>query len=246
VIDAAARSIRRDKDVDSALDRIERLLEKPPSRPLACGVGTAVLGEPERARDGDHDRIDRAFEPPIPPRGSHLILDVASPRARRFLIAFGVASAIGIGAVILPGRVGIPMLVIWEKGVSMPRGLYVYDHPPPASIGEVIVLREAPNWGRPYLMKRVVGAGGDRYCWKPEVRKHRLGRAWMPGPSPQAVALGIKVWAGCRQLRADEVVGYGNHPDSYDSRYFGPVTQNRIAGIYRLVLPLSWPGSSTP
>jgi type IV secretory pathway protease TraF len=171
---------------------------------------------------------------------------VASARSRRFLIAFSVASAIGLGAVILPGRLGIPMLVIWEKGVSMPRGLYVYDHPPPASIGEVIVLRDAPNWGRPYLMKRVVGTGGDCYCWKPEVRKHRLGGAWMPGPSPQAVALGIEAWPGCRRLRADEVVGYGNHPDSYDSRYFGPVTQNRIAGIYRLVLPLSWPGSSTP
>jgi hypothetical protein len=71
VIDAAARSIRRDKDVDSALGRTERMLENPSSHPLACDVGTAALGEPERARDGDPDRIDRAFEPPIPPRGFH-------------------------------------------------------------------------------------------------------------------------------------------------------------------------------
>ena len=49
MIDAAVRSIRRDKDVDSALDPIERMLENPWSRPLACGVSTAVLGEPERS-----------------------------------------------------------------------------------------------------------------------------------------------------------------------------------------------------
>ena len=71
MIHAPACSIRRDKDVDSALDPIERMLENPSSHPLARDVGTAVLGEPERSRDGDPDRIDQGFEPPIPPRGFH-------------------------------------------------------------------------------------------------------------------------------------------------------------------------------
>jgi hypothetical protein len=84
VIHAAARSIRRDKDVDSALDPIERMHEKPSSRPLACGVGTPVLGELKRARDGDPDRIDRAFEPPIPPRGFHGFLTWPAPARAAF------------------------------------------------------------------------------------------------------------------------------------------------------------------
>jgi type IV secretory pathway protease TraF len=72
----------------------------------------------------------------------------------------------------------------------------------------------------------------------PDNERHVLAGRIMPGPSAQAIALGIKVWTGCRRLRDDEIAVYSDHVDSYDSRYFGPVTQDQIMGVYRLILPL--------
>ena len=65
----------------------------------------------------------------------------------------------------IPRWFGVPPLVLLETGTSMPTGLYVYDHALPAAPGDVVVLAKAPHWGRAYLMKTVVGRGGDVFCW---------------------------------------------------------------------------------
>ena len=40
-------------------------------------------------------------------------------------------------------------------------------------------------------------------------------------------------WSGCRQLSADEVFLMGDTEDSFDSRYFGPVSVADIEGVWR-------------
>ncbi|WGF91079.1 S26 family signal peptidase [Marinivivus vitaminiproducens] len=131
---------------------------------------------------------------------------------------------------------GMPRLVLWEMGTSMPRGLYVYAHGIPAARGETIVLDEAPHWGRSYLMKRVEGLPGQTYCWDEQRQAHRLDDRWMTPVSITSRMMDIPVWQDCRTLDADEYVGYGRG-DSYDSRYIGPVTADQIAGVYWLILP---------
>jgi conjugative transfer signal peptidase TraF len=42
-------------------------------------------------------------------------------------------------------------------------------------------------------------------------------------------------WSGCRTLVADEVFLLGDTPDSFDSRYFGPVSADDIEGVWRPV-----------
>lgn len=138
-------------------------------------------------------------------------------------------------------QAGAPMFALWEYGISMPTGIYVFHHFPPAQRGEVIVMEKAERWSRPYLMKRVEGVEGDVFCWDPERQQHRINGRWMPGPSPLAADLGLSGWEGCRALRPGEYVGYGDHPESYDSRYLGPINEAQIAGVYRLVLPLRGP-----
>lgn len=131
---------------------------------------------------------------------------------------------------------GAPRLILWEMGTSMPRGLYVYAHGMPATRGEVIVLDDAPNWGRSYLMKRVEGLPGQLYCWDEVRLAHRLDDQWMPQVSMTARLMEVPVWKACRRLRDNEYVGYGAG-DSYDSRYIGPVSADQIAGVYQLALP---------
>lgn len=154
-------------------------------------------------------------------------------RLGRLCLMAAVLLALGYGLVLA----GVPRLVIWERGTSMPRGLYVYAHGAPFARGDVVVLEDAPNWGRSYLMKRVEGLPGERFCWDAVRGGHWLEDRAMPPISALGRRLEVPVWQGCRRLAADEYVGYGAG-DSYDSRYFGPVRAAGISGAYRRVLDL--------
>ena len=92
--------------------------------------------------------------------------------------------------------------------------------------------------GRAYLMKRVMGRGGDVFCWDERRQAQRLNGRLLPGPSPRALELWVPVWKECRALGADEYVGFGEGADSYDSRYFGPSPAVVIYGVYRLAWAL--------
>ena len=127
---------------------------------------------------------------------------------------------------------GVP-LFIRNTGSSMPRGFYVWSHAPPAAKGEVIVVRAPEHFRMSWLMKRVVATAGDRFCWRPEIGTHQVGARRLPPPSPDALALGLQPWPGCRVLAPGEIVGYGFSPDSYDSRYFGPINEAQLWGVYR-------------
>lgn len=120
----------------------------------------------------------------------------------------------------------------YVEGRSVPAGWYVFHHRPPVRVGEVILIDHPPHYRKRELAKIVAGVAGDRYCYDAASGGHRLNERLMPGPSPEAVALGIPVWRGCRVLAAGEVVGYGQSADSYDSRYFGPVRESELWGAY--------------
>jgi type IV secretory pathway protease TraF len=132
------------------------------------------------------------------------------------------------------GEAGLPPLLLANPSPSLPLGLYAYAHAVPAARGEVVMWPHAPGLslygGR--VLKRVVGVAGDTYCWDPGLRTQRLNGAPLPPPFPGAVALGITPWTGCQRLAPGQVVGYGDSPGSYDSRFFGPVAESALAGVY--------------
>ena len=148
------------------------------------------------------------------------------------LIRAGLFLTFGLGFV-APTFGLVPPLAFRNDGPSMPEGYYLYAHAMPARRGEVVVLRDPPHFDLPWLMKRVEGVAGDLFCWRPDLGTDTLNGRPMPAPSPMAHRLGIPVWRGCRRLQAGEIVGYGRTVDSYDSRYFGPVEESGLWGIYR-------------
>jgi type IV secretory pathway protease TraF len=155
------------------------------------------------------------------------------PGRRRRLVLAGSSAALAAAVAWHAPALGLcPPLLLRNTGPSMPLGLYVYDHAPPARRGEVVVLRRPPAFRHPWLMKRVEGVAGDLYCWRPELGTHELAGRPMPPPSELARALGVPVWRGCRRLAPGEVVGYGRGP-SYDGRHTGPVREADLWGIYR-------------
>jgi len=104
----------------------------------------------------------------------------------------------------------------------------------PAARGDVVMWAHPPGYaylgGR--VLKRVTGVAGDAYCWDPELRTQRLNGTPMPPPLPAAVEAGLRPWTGCQRLAPGQVVGYGDSPGSWDSRFFGIVAESDLAGVY--------------
>ena len=164
-------------------------------------------------------RVMRPLPQPLPPH-------------RWVILAGTILAVTGVVAWYGPALGFYPPLLLANTGRSMPPGLYVYAHRIPARRGEIIVLPHPPRFREPWLMKRVAGIAGDRYCWHAELGTHELAGRAMPPPSPLARRLGVPVWTGCRRLGPGEVVGYGEGA-SYDSRHLGPVREAELWGVYR-------------
>lgn len=161
-------------------------------------------------------------------------------------VACGLAGLLAVGMADLVSKALVadrPLLVINESA-SLPRGIYVRAPgatlrrgalvvtPPPAAARAY--LDELGVDGEARLLKRLAAVPGDRVCAREDsvvaggrrVPVFALDRAGRPLPR----------WRGCRRLRPGEVFLLGETPQSFDSRYFGPVPVSRVVGIYRETL----------
>jgi conjugative transfer signal peptidase TraF len=153
-----------------------------------------------------------------------------------------IALGLVVGGVALLGLPALPTprpCLVWNASASAPIGLYrVVAGPvergdwvlvrPPTEVAELAAARGYLPLGVP-LVKRVAALGGDTVCARngalfingqeaarPLVRD-RAGR-----PMPR--------WSGCRSLGAEEIFLLLPPPDSFDSRYFGPVPRTLVIG----------------
>lgn len=136
-----------------------------------------------------------------------------------------------------------PALALVNESPSLPEGLYLRTTGAPGP-GAVVAV-EPPPEARAYLaglgmpasvklLKRVAATGGERVCVRgPDVLlpDRRVERRLH-----DRRGLSVPRWAGCRVLLTDELFVLGDTPDSFDSRYFGPVRRTAVAGVYRGVL----------
>jgi conjugative transfer signal peptidase TraF len=129
--------------------------------------------------------------------------------------------------------------LIWNASASAPIGLYrVVSGAPergdfilvhlPKSIEKLAAIRGYLPAGVP-LIKRVAAVTGDDVCafdgaiivnGEIVARQRKADRAGRSLPR----------WNECRELVQGEFFLLGDAPDSFDSRYFGPVTSARVIG----------------
>jgi conjugative transfer signal peptidase TraF len=149
--------------------------------------------------------------------------------------ALASASLIGFSAIAKP----TPWLV-WNASASAPIGLYrvlpgaprrgdlvlVY---PPEGAAELAAKRGYLPAGVS-LIKRVVAMAGDRVCALRGTIFVNGGAVARQSKADRA-GRAIPRWRGCRELAKDELfLVMKAVPDSFDSRYFGPVTRAHIIG----------------
>ena len=168
-------------------------------------------------------------------------------RRRRRRQRPAVLALAGLGVAILsltPTERAMPWLV-WNASASAPVGLYRVTVAP-AERGALLLVRPPPDVAalaaeRAYLppgvplIKRIAAVAGDHACaigsavvlhTVTVIRRFEADAAGRPLPR----------WGGCRRLSDGEVfLLMAGAPDSFDSRYFGPVP---LASVMGRLVPL--------
>lgn len=119
---------------------------------------------------------------------------------------------------ILPCCSYIDKWIFLNRTASMPMGFYIKTNKDILDVGDIIVFRkENVN-----LIKYVAAIQGSEYCFDHEkvmwINGQPVGQKniqkYLEPNWEQSV---------CYALKSDELLVLGEHPDSYDSRYFGPI-----------------------
>ncbi len=137
------------------------------------------------------------------------------------------------------GAYGRRPVIIWNASPSVPIGLYQVVQQP-LSRGQLAVVRlpssvaafaDARGYlpATAYLVKPIVGVGGDRVCRIANVVTVNIGVIAVASISDSA-SRPLPRWHGCRLLRDDEIFILGVRPGSFDGRYFGALAVDSIVG----------------
>ena len=168
-----------------------------------------------------------------------------SGRRRRWL-GLGLAGAVTVLS--LFGASAARPVFLLNTTPSEPLGLYI-ETPDPASAGRLVAF-SAPAAAFPYadrrlgylhhttLLKAVAAGPGDAVCTTAgRLRINDQDRA----PIAVRDSLGVTLprWTGCRRLAADELFVFSDRvPNSFDSRYFGPISTAAIRHRLKAFLTL--------
>jgi conjugative transfer signal peptidase TraF len=161
---------------------------------------------------------------------------VARHRAS-LLTAAGVASALLVSTM----AARPPKCIFWNASASVPLGLYVAKPVDQLRVGQIVVFyppepiarladrRDYIRRGTP-MLKRIAARHGETVC-RIGLRV-QVGETAVLARATDRMGRSLPIWAGCRRLGADEVfLLNADAPDSFDGRYLGPQSKDRISAI---------------
>lgn len=133
--------------------------------------------------------------------------------------------------------------VLWNGTASEPVGLYVRAASPPAA-GRIIAFH-VPAAAFPYaddrmgylhrltILKAIAAGQGDVVCTQAGVLTIN-GRWRAPVFARDPRGRLLPQWRGCRALAKNEFFVFSDRiPNSFDSRYYGPVMRAQIMGVFQ-------------
>ncbi len=148
-----------------------------------------------------------------------------------------LAVAVSVGAVMATAR-----QVLINTTPSEPPGIYVRS-PTTPGLGRIVAFT-APAAAYPYadrrlfylhrvpLLKAVAAGPGDLVCTL-NGQLEIDGKARAPIANADRQGIALPHWSACRRLTADELFVFSDRvPNSFDSRYFGPVRRRAVLGVY--------------
>lgn len=171
-------------------------------------------------------------------RARNLLAPINMPWSRRNLLILAGCAAL---ALVVAASTNQRDFIIYNHSPSVPPGFYVRTGAP-VSVGAFVTVRArdvAPDeaHSRQFedasdrFIKRVAATNGQSVCGDGAsilidgVEAMAIYQS-EDRPAPSG-------WVGCRTLRADEVLLLGDTADSFDGRYWGPVSVSLIEGVWR-------------
>lgn len=161
---------------------------------------------------------------------------------RRFArLALLTASTAALAVLALPAIHHPNVRLIWNASASVPLGLYRVDTAQVLRVGDTVAVRPSPALARFMakrryveanvpLLKPVAATNGATVC-RIGLRVTIDGRTTVSALARDRFGRPLPAWSGCYRLRPDQLLLIApSHPDSFDSRYFGPVDRSQILG----------------
>lgn len=168
---------------------------------------------------------------------------VKSGRSRRRFdrLALFAASAAALTGLAAPAIHHPHLRLIWNASASVPLGLYRLAPATALRVGDTVAVRPSPALarfmaGRRYveanvpLLKPIAATNGATICrFGPRVTID--GRTVVAALARDRFGRPLPAWSGCYRLRPNQLFLIAPlHPDSFDGRYFGPVSQSQVLG----------------
>lgn len=147
---------------------------------------------------------------------------------------------VGILACLSASRFHAPISLLYNPSASVARGWYLILPAKRLRVGMLVIAR-LPGWAaqlaaaRDYLpitvpvIKLIAARGDEHVCERAGILSIE-GRPVVRVLTADSAGRPLAAWRGCRDLRTNEFLLLGDAPDSYDSRYFGPVVAGAIMG----------------
>jgi conjugative transfer signal peptidase TraF len=142
----------------------------------------------------------------------------------------------------------VPPRLIWNASHSVPIGLYRVDFQAPGR-DDLALIRLSPRLaelanrrgylhGTDYVLKPVAATVSDLVC--------RIDLTIVVRGTVAAIARRLDganrpmpVWHGCRRLSDGELFLLSASPESFDSRYFGPIARHDVVGRAKPIWTIS-------
>ena len=151
-------------------------------------------------------------------------------------------SAVGGAGLVVASTAHIwPLRIVYNASASVPIGWYTVGEPAPVNVGDLVVARppiraEMLLVARGYLAAGVpilkfVRAGAGQHVCRSADRVTIDGVAIASARDRDHAGRPLPRWTGCRVLGPGAVfLLNAARPDSFDGRYFGPVSVTSIIG----------------
>lgn len=132
-------------------------------------------------------------------------------------------------------------VVIYNPSHSVPSGFYLRSSEPPrrGDFVTVAAVEVAPEYASlrgyadrsDHFLKRIAASEGQLVCAEDETIS--IGGARVATRIERDTdGRTLPTWRGCRRLAAGELFLLGDTDDSFDGRYWGPITMNLIEGVW--------------
>jgi type IV secretory pathway protease TraF len=146
-------------------------------------------------------------------------------------LSMGLARAPAAPVVLFNGSDSVPKGFYRRVDAPVRPGVLIAFHVPMAA--RAYAARYLPARLRTSILKPAAAVRGASVCAVgPRLVIDGRTAAWISERDRRGVVL--PRWQGCRRLGADEVFVLSTRiPNSFDSRYFGPVPASDVLGIYR-------------